>query len=189
MISIDDVATLFVSLTSVGILPPEPWRAGTEAARAAAIDGAYRVWMDAFSDTDPEDFRRGVRAYIQTATSGFWPLPGTLRAVIRETGQARALTADEAVETLLSLAARVGGYQPKPAFEGSEATRRGKEAVIAAVGGWSAFCGSTVDAAFLARCRRVYEAAIAAVDRTATLERLETAPAPRQIGSGPRRVS
>ena len=46
----------------------------------------------------------------------------------------------------------------------------------------------TVDVATLARWRRVYEAAIAAVDRTDTLHRLETEPAPRRIGTGPRLV-
>jgi hypothetical protein len=189
MITRDDVRTMFVTLTSMGVLPPEPWRAGSDASRAEAVDGALRCWIDAFSDTDPEDFRRGVRAYIHTSPSTYWPMPANIRALIRETGEARALTADEAVDALLLLARRIGSYRPKPEIEGSEATKRGAEAVIAAVGGWSAFCGSTVDAAFLARCRRVYEAAVAAVDRADTLQRLETAPTPRQIGAGPRRVS
>jgi hypothetical protein len=188
MIARDDVRTFFAALTMIGVLPPAPWRTGEPAEQAAAADLAIRIWLDAFSDTEPEDFRRGTRAYLTTTTASFWPMPGNLRAVIAETGRARALTADEAINNLLGLAQRVGGYRPKPEIEGSEATKRGAEAVIAAAGGWSAFCASTVDVATLARWRRVYEAAIAAVDRAGTLHRLETEPVLRRIGTGPRLV-
>jgi hypothetical protein len=185
MITRDDVRTFFVTLTTMGVLAPEPWRTGSDASRAEAIDAAIRGWLDALSDVHSNEFRRAARAYVHTA-SGYWPMPAQIRALVVETSERRALTSDEAIGYLLGLARRVGSYQPKPAIEGSDATRYGAEAVLASAGGWAGFCGSTVDAAFLARCRRVYEAAIAEEERRKVIARLDAPP--RQIESRGRRV-